>query len=339
MNPIVLAIPVFLVLMLAEYLILRRRGKSVYRLNETLGNIYCGMGQLFVDALFKLPLIALYALVLTQTTALHLNLKSSWLHYGVLFVVIDLIFYTNHRLCHSNKWLWAIHGVHHQSEDYNYSVGLRMPWWHKVVSFWTPLPLAVMGFSIQDYIIVISLHAAVQIWTHTQLFEKRIPVFEWLFVTPSHHRVHHGKNKRYIDKNFGGVLSVWDYLFKSYEPESEKVIFGVHKLQSHTNPVVANLIQFNPESFARITRKTLSVSQQTIIAILSGLLIAGLTLFLSHENTFSGEEKVLIVAGGLSVMAFLGSWVDRGLPQLSSIFQVNSRLAQLSLLAFLLIAF
>lgn len=337
MNPIVLAIPVFILLMLLEYWLMRRQGKSVYRFHETLGNIYCGMGQLFVDALFKLPLIALYAVVLTKTSFMHLNLENRWLHYGLLFVVIDLIFYLNHRLCHTNKWLWAIHGVHHQSEDYNYSVGLRMPWWHKVVSFWTPLPLALMGFSIQDYILVISGHAAIQIWTHTQLFEKRIPIFEWFFVTPSHHRVHHGKNKRYIDKNFAGVLSVWDYLFKSYEPESEKVVFGVHRVQSHTNPVNANLIQFFPKLMAPIKRVELKTFEKTLLTILSLGLIMALTAFLSQESAFSGEEKLLIVLAGLSLMAFFGSWVDRGLSSLGVVVpKMVPRLGLVSMLMCLL---
>jgi alkylglycerol monooxygenase len=340
MNPIVLAIPVFILLMLLEYWLMRRQGKSVYRFHETLGNIYCGMGQLFVDALFKLPLIALYALVLSKTSSLHLNLENRWLHYGVLFIVIDLIFYLNHRLCHTNKWLWAIHGVHHQSEDYNYSVGLRMPWWHKVVSFWTPLPLALMGFSIQDYILVISGHAAIQIWTHTQVFEKRIPIFEWFFVTPSHHRVHHGKNKRYIDKNFAGVLSIWDYLFKSYEPESEKVVFGVHRVQSHTNPVNANLIQFFPKLIQPIKRMELTLLHKTMIASSSLLLIIALTLFLSQESQFSGEEKFLVVLAGLSLMAFLGSWVDRGPSSLGVVVpKLVPRLGLVSMLVGLLILF
>ncbi len=339
MNPIVLAIPVFILLMLLEYWLMRRQGKSVYRFHETLGNIYCGMGQLFVDALFKLPLIALYALVLTKTSSLHLNLENRWLHYGVLFIVIDLIFYLNHRLCHTNKWLWAIHGVHHQSEDYNYSVGLRMPWWHKVVSFWTPLPLALMGFSIQDYILVISGHAAIQIWTHTQLFEKRIPIFEWFFVTPSHHRVHHGKNKRYIDKNFAGVLSVWDYLFKSYEPESEKVVFGVHRVQSHTNPLNANLIQFVPKWIKPITRVALRANEKIAISLISIALIMGLTAFLSQENFYDGEEKLLIVIAGLSAMAMVGSWVDRGFSVHGiEIPKLGSRLGLVSILVFLLVA-
>ncbi len=337
MNPIVLAIPVFILLMLIEYLLMRRKNKNVYRFHETLGNIYCGMGQLFVDALFKLPLIALYAIVLSNSSALHLNVTNPWLHYGLLFVVIDLIFYLNHRLCHSNKWLWAIHGVHHQSEDYNYSVGLRMPWWHKVVSFWTPLPLALMGFSIQDYIIIISAHAAIQIWTHTQLFEKRIPIFEWIFVTPSHHRVHHGKNKRYIDKNFAGVLSIWDYAFKSYEPESEKVVFGVHRVESHTNPVNANLIQFFPKFALPLKREKLKAAEAMTISVMSLLLIAGLTFFLSQENTFNWEEKCLIVLAGLSSMAFLGSWVDHGLMKLGLMLpKFGERIGVVSILVLLL---
>jgi hypothetical protein len=197
-----------------------------------------------------------------------------------------------------------------------------------------------MGFSIQDYILVISTHAAIQIWTHTQLFEKRIPIFEWFFVTPSHHRVHHGKNKRYIDKNFAGVLSIWDYLFKSFEPESEKVVFGVHRVQSHSNPLNANLIQFLPNIVSPIKRGELAQFQKTIIAGLSLLLIITLTVFLSQENQFSGEEKFLVVLTGLGLMAFLGSWIDRGLLGLVVVVpKLLPRLSLVSMLVGLLILF
>ena len=338
MNPIVLAIPVFIGLMMMEYFVMRKKNKSVYRFHETLGNIFCGMGQLFVDALFKIPLIGLYFVVLHSTQDIHLNLSSKILHFALLFVVIDLIFYLNHRLCHSNKWLWAIHGVHHQSEDYNYSVGLRMPWWHKLVSFWTPLPLAVLGYSIQDYIIVISLHAAFQIWTHTQMLEKRIPVFEWFFVTPSHHRVHHGKNKIYIDKNFAGILSVWDYLFKTYEPESEKVIYGVNRVESHTNPITANLIQFFPKNFSRLRSIKLSSLEKQLIALLTLALMAFLSYFLMSENSFTTLEKTHYVLFGITGMGVLGHWVERGI-EISPLHHIGKRLGLVSFLLLILTAF
>lgn len=338
MNPIVLAIPVFIALMMIEYFVMRKKNKSVYRFHETLGNIFCGMGQLFVDAFFKIPLIALYAFVLSASKVLHLNLSSKLLHFALLFVVIDLIFYLNHRLCHSNKWLWAIHGVHHQSEDYNYSVGLRMPWWHKLVSFWTPLPLALMGYSIQDYIIVISLHAALQIWTHTQMLEKRIPIFELFFVTPSHHRVHHGKNKIYIDKNFAGILSVWDYLFKTYEPESEKVIYGVNRVESHTNPIAANFIQFFPKHFSRLSSIKLSTFEKQFITLSTLGLMAFLSYFLMSENSYTLLEKFHYLLFGVIGMGVLGHWVERG-SGLSPLQHIGKRLGVVSFLLLMLALF
>lgn len=145
--------------------------------------------------------------------------------------------------------MWAIHGVHHQSEDYNFSVGLRQAWLHKLTAFWTPIPLAILGFTLEDYVLVLVLviHSSLQIWTHTQLLPHRISWLEKIIVTPSHHRVHHGQNIQYIDKNFAALISIWDYLFDTYEPENEKVLFGVRGIKERVNPFTSNFILFAPK--------------------------------------------------------------------------------------------
>jgi sterol desaturase/sphingolipid hydroxylase (fatty acid hydroxylase superfamily) len=308
MNPLLLAVPLFLSLMLIEYILTRRKNLRVYSFHETVSNLLCGLGQVLVEGLFKLPLLWLYTL--TATLSVLTWEKSIW-YYLSLFVLVDLIFYVNHFLSHKVKWMWAIHGVHHQAEEYNFSVGLRMPWWHKLTAFWTPLPAALLGFEVMDYVIVLTFHASVQIWTHTQLFPKRIPLFEWVFVTPSHHRVHHGKNKLYIDKNFAGLLSVWDYLFRTYQPETEKVIFGIKDLQVHTNPFSANMIQFFPRLFPRLNRPYHFTNQEKwVIWSVLGLFIGVVCTFMQFENVLSLNHKLLIIAGTLSGFMVLGTWID-----------------------------
>ncbi|MFP5459237.1 MAG: sterol desaturase family protein [Bacteriovoracia bacterium] len=243
MNPLALAVPIYLLLMLFEYIVSTRAGKNFYTWKGTFGNILCGIGHVFVESLTKIPVIFLYALASRGAVPLEHHGWSKWL---LLFVIIDFVFYVSHFMSHKVRWMWAIHGVHHQSEDYNFSVGLRQAWLHKLTAFWTPLPLALLGFSLEDYILALVVHSSLQIWTHTQLLPKRIPVLEWILVTPSHHRVHHGKNARYIDKNFAGILSLWDYLFGTYEPETEPVRYGVSGLKERVNPFSSNFIMFAP---------------------------------------------------------------------------------------------
>lgn len=244
MNPLIYAVPFYLSLMLIEYLVARRAGKNVYSWKGTVGNLLCGIGHIFVESLTKLPVILLY--FWTARFALDIQ-HSGWTKWFMLFVLIDFVFYFSHLLSHKVGWMWAIHGVHHQSEDYNFSVGLRQAWLHKLTAFWTPLPFALLGFSLEDYILVLIIHSSLQIWTHTKLFPKRITWLEWLLVTPSHHRVHHGKNAQYIDKNFAGLISVWDYIFGTYEPENEPVRYGIRGIKERVNPFSSNFIMFAPK--------------------------------------------------------------------------------------------
>lgn len=308
MNPLIYAIPLFLGLMLIEFLLARRAGKSVYSFRETIGNLYCAIGQVFIETFFKVPLLALYLFFAQFAVITSPAGAWKWLW---LFVVVDFLFWLSHLVAHKVKWMWAIHGVHHQSEHYNFSVGLRMPWWHKLTSFWILIPPALLGFSITDYVIVASLHAAAQIWTHTTLLEKRIPVVEWLLVTPSHHRVHHGKNKIYIDKNFGGILSIWDYLFKTYQPETEKVRFGIPQIKPRVNPWSANLVQFIPSAFPRLNASDkLPKREKLIISMVTFILIAAVMLVFAREGQLRLEDKLLALSVAITLMISIGVWVD-----------------------------
>ncbi|MBY0518083.1 MAG: sterol desaturase family protein [Bacteriovoracaceae bacterium] len=308
MNPLIFAIPLFVGMMLAENLILSRRGVKAYTFKETLGNLYCGIGQVFIETFFKLPLLGMYLFFSQYSLQLKMPSTFKWIF---LFVVVDFLFWLSHLIAHKVKWMWAIHGVHHQSEKYNYSVGLRMPWWHKLTAFWILIPPALLGFSLQDYIIVASLHAAAQIWTHTTLLPNRIPVFERIFVTPSHHRVHHGKNSLYIDKNFGGILSIWDYLFKTYTPETEPVRFGIPKIKPRVNPWSSNMVQFLPKLFPKLTAESqLSLREKITIGSLSVSLILSVMLVFAFETQLSLEIRVLALIVSLVSMISVGIWID-----------------------------
>jgi sterol desaturase/sphingolipid hydroxylase (fatty acid hydroxylase superfamily) len=308
MNPLIFIIPAFLLLMLAEHIITSRQGKSVYSFRETIGNLYCAIGQVFIEIFFKIPLIALYYFCGKYAFNLHLTGVVKWF---TLFVIVDFLFWLSHMIAHRIPWMWAIHGVHHQAENYNFSVGLRMPWWHKLMAFWIVIPPAVLGFAPVDYVLVATIHASAQIWTHTTLLPKRIPIFERFFVTPSHHRVHHGKNKIYVDKNFGGILSVWDYLFDTYQPETEPVRFGIPKIKPRVNPWSSNIVQFVPRLMPKLPQhKRLSLEEKVIIAALTLVLVAGCVLVFLNEGRMTMATRAISCATVLSFMIGAGVWMD-----------------------------
>jgi sterol desaturase/sphingolipid hydroxylase (fatty acid hydroxylase superfamily) len=150
-----------------------------------------------------------------------------WLFWILTFVVIDLVFYIYHRMSHRIRFLWAIHLSHHSSEEMNFAVSFRQAWFGPIskIPFFMVLPL--LGF---DPTIIAAAGVISTLWGivgHTQIIGK-LGFIEWVFNTPSHHRVHHGSNKQYIDKNYGNLLIIWDRMFGTFEPEEElcEVWFG-----------------------------------------------------------------------------------------------------------------
>ena len=162
-----------------------------------------------------------------------------WAMWILTFIMIDLVFYVYHRMSHRTRFLWAIHLSHHSSEEMNFAVSFRQAWFGPIskIPFFMTLPL--LGF---DPTIIAVAGVMSTLWGivgHTQIVDKLGPL-EWVFNTPSHHRVHHGSNKQYIDKNYGNLLIIWDRMFGTFEPEEEPVTFGL----------VNNVNTFNP---AKIT--------------------------------------------------------------------------------------
>jgi hypothetical protein len=136
--------------------------------------------------------------------------------------------------------LWGAHIVHHQSEEYNLSVALRQSTFQGFFSIIFYLPLAIIGFNPIAFVTINAFQTLYQFWIHTRTIDKLHPAFEYIFCTPSHHRVHHGRNPQYIDKNHGGTLIIFDRMFGTFEPEVEEVVYGVTKPLASWNPVWAN---------------------------------------------------------------------------------------------------
>jgi sterol desaturase/sphingolipid hydroxylase (fatty acid hydroxylase superfamily) len=241
LNPIVLSIPVFFILIGVELLVERFRQQKLYRLNDAITNISCGIGEQVTGVFMKLFVVAIYQFIYEHYA--FFEIPSNWLTGIILFVAVDFFYYWFHRYSHEINLFWGGHVVHHQSEEYNLSVALRQGWLQKVFSFAFYLPLALIGFETLLFVTVSSLVTLYQFWIHTKAIHK-LGWLEYILNTPSHHRVHHGINPKYIDKNHGGALIIWDRMFGTFQEEEEEPIYGITKPLNSWNPLWANLQHF-----------------------------------------------------------------------------------------------
>jgi sterol desaturase/sphingolipid hydroxylase (fatty acid hydroxylase superfamily) len=237
MDYIALAIPLFFVLMGAELAWSAYTHRKVYRFNDFVANLGCGIGSQVVGAFSKTLIFAAY--LWTYDHARLFTLERSVLTWIVAFLLVDLLYYWFHRLSHEVNFLWAAHIVHHQSEEYNLSVALRQSWWQGLFSWWFYLPMAVLGIHPVVIVTVGAFNTLYQFWIHTKAIGTMGP-FEWLFNTPSHHRVHHGSDPKYIDRNHAGTLIVWDKLFGTFQREEEEPVYGITTPLSRWDPLTAN---------------------------------------------------------------------------------------------------
>ena len=227
--------PIVLALIFVEILISNWQQKNYYKTQDTLCTIGLLAGNIIVAFSIKGLILALH-FYLYQYKIFELSgMLPLWLFWILTFVVIDLVFYIYHRMSHRIRFLWAIHLSHHSSEEMNFAVSFRQAWFGPIskIPFFMVLPL--LGF---DPTIIAAAGVISTLWGivgHTQIV-GRLGFVEWIFNTPSHHRVHHGSNEQYIDKNYGNLLIIWDRMFGTFEPEKEKVKFGL----------VNNVNTFNP---------------------------------------------------------------------------------------------
>ena len=240
MNLILYAIPFFFALMLLEftYGVLRRR--NTYRINDTINSL--SLGSLSrLQSLVVLGFTGLiYEFIVARYQLSQLGDEQLWVWVSC-FLLYDLAYYWKHRFGHEVALFWGSHVAHHQSEDYNLGTALRQTS-IDFYGFLFYLPFFVLGFPAEILFTVVSLNLIYQFWVHTEHVPK-LGILEWVFVTPSNHRVHHARNKIYVDRNYGGVFIIWDRLFGSFqeELEQEAVVFGLRKPLNSWNPVWANV--------------------------------------------------------------------------------------------------
>lgn len=248
MDLIAVAVPFFLLALIIELFVDWRRKTGYYRSNDAINSISAGMLGTTLGYFTKiLPLLG-WGFAMRNLSIFEMPL--SWFDMSprgigmwvIAALVWDFLYYWFHRFSHEISILWASHAVHHQSEDYNLSTALRQTSTGFLFGWIFYLPIFIVGFPFEVVVTVNAVNLIYQFWVHTQHIGHLGPL-EAVLMTPSHHRVHHAQNERYIDKNYGGMLITWDRLFGSYEPESddEPVIFGVRKPLANWNPFWANL--------------------------------------------------------------------------------------------------
>jgi sterol desaturase/sphingolipid hydroxylase (fatty acid hydroxylase superfamily)/uncharacterized membrane protein YhhN len=237
---IVLATPVFILLMLAEFAWGRAKGRNTYRLNDTVTNI--GLGMLSQVAAVFTPVlsIGIYTAIFSSVALWpNSSLWTTWYGWLIALVFYDFCYYWQHRAGHDISLFWAAHVVHHQSQGYNLSTALRQPSTYPLLNWIFYVPMAVAGVPPLVFGVVVLVDLLYQFWVHTEHVGK-LGWFDRWFCSPSNHRVHHAVNDHYLDRNYGGILILWDRLFGTFQEEGEPCTYGTRKPVNSWNPLWAN---------------------------------------------------------------------------------------------------
>lgn len=241
LNPIVLSIPIYFVLIGIELIYDRIKHKKLYRLNDAITNISCGITEQVTGVFVKVLTVAVYVFFYEYFRIF--EVPHTWYWAVVLFIGVDFFYYWAHRYSHEINLFWTGHVIHHQSEDYNFSVALRQGVFQKVFTAFFFIPLAIVGFDPEWFVYIGAFSTLYQFWIHTEAIDK-MGWFGYLFNTPSHHRVHHGVNPKYIDKNHGGTFIIFDRMFGTFQAEEERPTYGVTTPVNSFDPITAHVTPF-----------------------------------------------------------------------------------------------
>ncbi len=267
MGIIQASIPIFFVLIALELIWAQVSGRRVLRLNDSLSDLSCGILSQLAGIFTKLFSVGIFiwvaerarvqlwmpgvpewperapVLAVTGVPGFGIDAPAlaSWV---VVFTLVDLCYYFSHRYAHEVNLLWAGHVVHHQSEEYNLPVALRQSALHGLMSWVFYVPLALVGVPWRMFVAANALNLVYQFWIHTRAIGTMGRLTEWVMNTPSHHRVHHGVNPKYQDRNYAGVFIIWDRMFGTFVREEEEPVYGITKPLRSWNPLWANVHVF-----------------------------------------------------------------------------------------------
>jgi len=236
---ITIATPLYIIVIGTEILLSHLQLKKYYTIKDTVMNIYLSLLNAGIDLLFR----AVYLFIILQWFYDHriLELKTHpWLYWPLLFILEDFVYYFEHRVDHYCRVFWAVHVTHHSSDEFNLTTGFRSSVFQPLYRFIYFIPLAFIGFRPVDIIFMYALTQIYGILVHTKMVQKMPAWFEVLFVSPSHHRVHHASNIVYLDKNMGMCLIIWDKMFGTFQEEliEEPVVYGLTKPLDDPNHLV-----------------------------------------------------------------------------------------------------
>ncbi len=238
---ITLATPVFFLLIFIEFIVGLLRRRNTYRTNDAINSLSLGVLSQVSGVFMRLLRIGIYAWLVNHIALFTLPVDSPWVWISAL-LLYDFCYYWLHRMGHEVNVLWAAHVVHHQSEDYNLSTALRQTSSGALLGWIFYTPMALLGYPVEVFAVVALVDLLYQFWVHTQQI-GRLGWFDRVFVSPSNHRVHHAVNDIYLDKNYGGILILWDRLFGSFieERDDEPIVYGTRSPLRSWNPIWANL--------------------------------------------------------------------------------------------------
>lgn len=231
-NYLAFAVPFFLFFIGLEYVVAKWKNKNYHEFSDSIANLSVGIAERLTDTLTVAAFHGFYQYLHSNYACW--DIQPSVLMWILLFLATDFVWYWYHRLAHEVNVLWSVHVIHHQSEHFNYTVSTRITIFQAIVrtGFWAILP--IIGFPPEMITVMLLVHGTYPFFTHTRLIGK-LGILEYLFVTPSHHRVHHASNEQYLDKNYGDMLIIWDKLFGTFVEEKEEPSFGLTKpLESHS---------------------------------------------------------------------------------------------------------
>ena len=222
-DPTVFAIPVFIALIIIEVVINAKKNLNLYKFKDSTANITMGLGSVVIGLLTKT--FAFFVFLWIYQFRLF-EIPNTWWMWGLLLLADDVTFYWYHRLAHQIRFFWAAHVQHHSSEHMNFSVALRQSWGEPFIKFLFWIWLPFIGFNPVSILIMQAISLVYQFFPHTKLVGKLGPI-EWIFNTPSHHRVHHATQVQYLDKNHAGILIIWDRIFGTFQKEIESPTYGL----------------------------------------------------------------------------------------------------------------
>lgn len=235
-NIILWAAPIMFFLVFLEWGISIYQKKDTYDTKDFLAAAFIGFVNLGISASIKL---ATFGVAIFCYNISPFQIPATWWSFLLCFIGIDFARYWAHRISHEQRFWWATHITHHNSEKYNLSVSFRLGWTQhiKIIFF---IPVMLIGFDPFVFFICHQIAVLYQFWIHTEYITKLHPAIEYFFTTPSHHRVHHASDAHYLDKNYGSTLIIWDRMFGTFMPEGEKPTYGITKPVNTYNPFHLN---------------------------------------------------------------------------------------------------